>query len=506
MAAGRRPIHHPLLREVLLERRDFLRAMGAAGVTLGLAACSSGGSDHESSRPRAADSVQLYDPDRPFWEQGNYVSVTEELTETGLDVTGTIPSSLTGLYVRNGSNPPLKTAAFWFLGDGMMHGLRIEGGKAAWYRNRYVQTTLHREGKVLTDYVAPGKDVNQSNVAIAYHAGKLLTTGEVGWPYELATDDLSTVGPYDFAGKLQTWMTAHPKIDPDTGRMHFFGYNFVDPLLTYHVVEPDGRLVHSEPVDIPAATMIHDFAITDRDVVFWQAPVMFRLTPELLASGFPFEWDADGPSQVGVMPLGGPASEIRWVDVDPFMVFHGFNSHREGDDVVVRVHKQTSAFGPEGDLLPSYLYEWRIDTSGPDLRLREAQVSDVYMDMPTIDRRLLGRPVRHGWCTTVDGNGPYGFEFAGIDHVDLQTGEHDRWEPGEMERAGEGFYVPDSASAGEGEGWVLSFLYDRTVDRSSLGIFDASAVADGPVARIHLPVRVPYGFHGLWIPDGAQSV
>ncbi|HEY8546282.1 MAG TPA: carotenoid oxygenase family protein, partial [Acidimicrobiales bacterium] len=156
---------------------------------------------------------------------------------------------------------------------------------------------------------------------------------------------------------------------------------------------------------------------------------------------------------------------------------------------------------PDGYLLPSHLFEWRIDTSGPELTVKETQVSDVYQDMPAIDRRRLGRPVRHGWCTTVDGDGPWGFEFAGINHLDLETGKDDRWEPGEMERAGEPFYVPASADAAEGEGWVLTWLYDRTVDRSSLGVLDATDVAAGPVARIKLPVRVPYGFHGLWLPD-----
>jgi carotenoid cleavage dioxygenase len=247
--------------------------------------------------------------------------------------------------------------------------------------------------------------------------------------------------------------------------------------------------------------MIHDFAVTDQDVVFWQAPVMFSLEPELLESGFPFVWDEAGPSRVGIMPLGGPASEIRWVEVDPFMAFHGLNAHRDGDEVVIQVHKQTSAFGPDGYLLPSYLFEWRVDTSGPELSVTETQVSDVYQDMPAIDRRLTGRPVGHAWCTTVDGDGPWGFEFAGLNHLDLRSGEDDRWEPGEMERAGEAFYVPDGDTAAEGEGWVLSWLYDRTVDRSSLGVFDAMDIAAGPVARVHLPTRVPYGFHGLWIPD-----
>jgi carotenoid cleavage dioxygenase len=201
------------------------------------------------------------------------------------------------------------------------------------------------------------------------------------------------------------------------------------------------------------------------------------------------------------MPLGGPASAIRWVDLDPYMVFHGLNAHRDGDDVVAQVHKLSSAFGPEGDLLPSQQTEWRFDTSGAELTLRETQMSDVNMDLPSIDRRYVGRPVRHGWCATIDAEGPYGFEFAGINHIDVQTGTDDRWEPGPMERAGEAFFVADGDDADEGEGWVMSFLYDRTVDRSSLGIFDAQAVADGPVARVELPVRVPYGFHGLWVAD-----
>jgi carotenoid cleavage dioxygenase-like enzyme len=110
------------------------------------------------------------------------------------------------------------------------------------------------------------------------------------------------------------------------------------------------------------------------------------------------------------------------------------------------------------------------------------------MDLPAIDRRHLGRPVRHGWCTTFDDEGRYGFDFAGINHVDVKTGEHDRWEPGEMERAGEAFFVAD----GEGEGWVMSFLYDRTVDRSSLGIFDARFVV--------WPCRC--GASGLWVLRG----
>ena len=521
-SSGGWPATHPPLLEGLLGRRELLRRLGmgsAAAAVLGpaaLSACGGGdggggdggggddgadGGGGPASDGEPAASVEPYDPDRPYWEQGNFAAVRSETSETSLEVSGSIPPALSGLYLRNGSNPPSGHAPHWFLGDGMVHGVRIERGEATWYRNRWVSTTVHQQGVDLTEAGVPGRDVNLSNVGLIHHAGKLLSLGEVGWPYALDPGELGTAGPWDFDGRLTTAMTAHPKIDPDTGQMHFFGYGFTDPLLTYHVADADGRLVHSEPVAIDALTMIHDFAITDRDVVFWQSPVRFGTSPDMPYPDLPFYWDPDGPCQVGVMPLGGPAGEIRWADVDPCMVFHGHNAFRDGDDVVLWVHRSSSAFGSEGDQVPSFLTEWRIDTSGSRLRFRDEQLSEVDTDLPALDRRHLGRRTRHGWFTTIDRDGPYGFEFAGLLHRDHETGDEERWEPGPLERVSEGFFAADEPDGDEGEGWLLTFLYDRTVDRSSLGIFDAQAVPDGPVARIHLPVRVPYGFHGLWIPE-----
>jgi carotenoid cleavage dioxygenase len=199
------------------------------------------------------------------------------------------------------------------------------------------------------------------------------------------------------------------------------------------------------------------------------------------------------------MPLGGPASAIRWVGIDPCWVFHGLNAHRDGDTIVLRVLPMESAFSGEDDFLPPHLTEWRIGTGGDQLTFESEQISDHDMEMPTIDRRLTGRPSRHGWFLTHVHDEEYGFEPAGICHRDGRSGRETVWEPGVMERPGEALFVP--TGTGEDEGWLLSYLYDRTVDRSSLGIFDAMAVADGPVARIHLPARVPYGFHGLWLDE-----
>ena len=496
------------------DRRAVLRSLGlgAAGLSVGglgvLTGCSSDDPDRASSAAGGSSSTAApsstvartpYDPDVPYWEQGNFVAVTTEETATNLAVKGAIPSGLSGLFVRNGSNPPTGKSLHWFLGDGMVHGVRIQDGKAAWYRNRYVQTPLHKANE---DLGVPGKANNQSNVAVVHHGGKLLTTGEVGWPFELDPKDLSTIGAWDFDGKLGETMTAHPKIDPATGRMHFFGYEFIRPAITYYVADPSGKLDVVSPVPTDTATMVHDFAITDRDAVFWVGPVVFGADKRNPNPSIPFHWDPTGPSKVGVMPLDGTGESIRWVDVPLGFAFHGLNAHRDGDDVVVHIHRLEQAFGPKGDLVPSHLTEWRIGTAGKDLTFSERRVTDRSMDLPSHDRRHTGRQTRHGWfATTTLGSSEYGFELAGICHLDLKTGKEDVWNPGPGRRAGEGFFVP--ADKGEGEGWVFSYIWDRATNTSVLGIFDAQDMKPVPVAEIELPARVPFGFHGLWV-DEAQ--
>lgn len=487
---------------------------GAVGLSAGglglLTACGSDGPSGSSpttgatsttAAAAAAAGLAAYDPSKPYWEQGNFRAVTTEETVTDLTVTGSIPPELSGLFVRNGSNPPGGEAAHWFLGDGMIHGVSIANGKARWYRNRYVQTPLAEAGKDLLEFGGiPGKQNSQSNVALVHHAGKLLATGEVGWPYELSTEDLSTVGAWDFNGRLGSAMTAHPKIDPVTGRMHFFGYDFFNPVITYYGTTPEGAIDVVTELPVDKATMIHDFAITDRDAIFWQGPVVFGADAANPLPDVPFHWDESGPCRVGVMPLDGTADQIRWIDIPPCFAFHSLNAHRDGDDVVVLVHRLDNAFGRQGDLVDAHLTEWRIGTGGPALSFSETQISDRVMDLPTHDRRHTGRGSRHGWCaTTTPPEGEYGFEMEGICHIDLQTGAEDVWEPGPDRRAGEAFFV--AGGDGEGEGHVLTYLYDRTTDKSSLGVFDAQNVKAGPVAEVQLPVRVPFGFHGLWVDE-----
>jgi len=449
--------------------------------------------------------TQPVDPTRPWWLQGNFAPVRDEVETSALSVRGAIPPELSGMYVRNGSNPAHDDSPHWFFGDGMTHGIRLDKGRATSYRNRYVRTTMYEAGAGFGQG-PPGGASNQSNVSCIWHADRLLTSGEVGLPYELDPLDLSTRGPFDFEGKLTTAFTAHPKIDPVTGHMHFFGYGFTPPYLTYHIADAAGALIHSEVVETPRSTMIHDFAITETDAVFWDLPVTFDLDAAIAyiadpASGaFPYAWNPDAGSRVGVMPLTGGASSIRWFDLDPCYVFHGVNAFRRGDEVVADVCRLSSMFAPN-ELFggtPTHR-RWTLNTA-------TGAVSDDVLvehdpgDLPSRDPRRLGREHRYGYLVSTREN-PHTVDLGGLIKHDYSDNSREVWDPGPSRHAGEWLFVPAGADLADDAGYLLTYVHDESTDVSELVIIDASAVSRGPIASIELPQRVPYGFHAAWIPS-----
>ncbi|MCX8071292.1 MAG: carotenoid oxygenase family protein [Candidatus Binatia bacterium] len=479
-------------------RRSFLRlsAATAAVVTAGGFGCGNDGEGAVEGPPLVVD------PNQPWWLQNNFAPVFDERDAYDLPVRGALPPELNGTYIRNGSNPQKADSPHWFFGDGMLHGVRIENGRAVWYRNRWVRTPLFEKGISFGDpSVPPIGPNNQSNVSCVYHAGKLLTSGEVGYPFLIDPNDLSTLGSYNFGGRLPTSFTAHPKIDPATGWMHFFGYWFLPPYLTYLVADENGQVVHSREIPVRRTTMIHSFAITERDVVFWELPVVFSLEAALAGAKNPFSWDPSYGARIGIMPLGGEPSELRWVEIEPCYVFHEVNAYRDGDDVVVDLCRHDRMFdGGDIDDTKLDIRRWRINTAGPQLSFREEIIVDREFELPSHDRRFTGRPHRYGWFVYTREH-PHTVDLAGIGMIDYRTGRVRVWDPGRTRHAGEAFFVP--GGAGEGEGWLLSFVHDHWKEETVLAVFDAQRVDAGPIAEIVMPRRVPYGFHGVWIPRPA---
>ena len=479
-------------QHVGLSRRRFLEAASLLTVAAALPGGCTSGNDGEEVVTQLP-----YDPNQPWWLQSNFAPVFDEQVSQELEIRGSLPPELNGLYVRNGSNPASGDSLHWFFGDGMVHGVALEGGRALWYRNRFIETNLYLSG----GGGGIGGADNASNVSAFNHQGRLFTLGEVGIPFELSTQDLSTLGANDFDDTVGQSFTAHPKEDPATGYLHSFGYWFMAPYLTYRVHDAEGSLVSSTEIGVSESTMMHSFAITEQDVVFWECPVGFDLNAAMEGVGLPYSWQEEYGTRIGILPLGGEGSEIRWVEIPNCYVFHEVNAYRDGDDVVVEVVRHPDMFN-EGDELTrsagSEVRRWRIDTSGEELAFSEETVGGGGLELPTHDRRFTGRSTRHAWFVSTREH-PHLVDFAGVSHIDMQTGVTQTWDPGLALHANEAYFVP--GGAGEGEGWLLTYVWNHMTDESVLAVLDALNVQAGPVAEVVLPRRVPFGFHGTWFPS-----
>jgi carotenoid cleavage dioxygenase-like enzyme len=432
-----------------------------------------------------------------FFQRDNYAPVTDELTEVDLPVDGAIPVELDGWYLRNGPNPRQATA-HWFTGDGMIHGVRIEGGRAAWYRNRWVRTDSFEEDFPL--YNADGTRNLRASVAnthVVNHAGKTLALVESSLPYQIS-NDLKTLGAYDFGGKLVDSMTAHPKICPTTGELHFFGYGSIfEPYVTYHRADANGELTINRPLDVKAHTMMHDFALTAEHVVFLDLPIVFDLDIALKGeSDMPYRWSDEYGARLGVMRRDDPFGPVRWFDIDPCYVFHVANAFESPSASGTIINLQAVRY-PElwrnsgGFDTDAVLWAWTVDLQTGTVT--ERQLDDRAVEFPRIDDRLATLPARYA-VSVGDGR---------LVRYDLSTGdavEHIFGTADSPGGAGEAVFVPStSGPADESSGWYLGYVYDPARDGSDLVIIDASDFAAAPVARIKLPHRVPYGFHGNWI-------
>jgi carotenoid cleavage dioxygenase len=441
---------------------------------------------------------------------GNFAPVADERDDADLEVTGAIPPALDGLLLRNGPNPiaPDPASYHWFIGDGMLHGIELRGGRAR-YRNRWVRTDGACDALGETPPAGQPVDVfpggsSVANTHVVAHAGRIFALVEVNLPTEVRPD-LSTVGRVDFGGALRSPMTAHPKVDPATGELHFFGYDVMGPpWLRYHVLDASGTLVRSVDITIAGPSMVHDFAITERNVVFFDLPVVYDFGL-LGQQPFPAAWKPEYGARVGVMPRDGGDADVRWSDVELCYVFHPMNAYDDGAEpgsrVVVDVARwpemfSTDRHGPGASGSPT-LDRWTIDPAAG--KVVEERLDARSQEFPRVDERRLGRRHRFGYAAEAVVDGPL-HAFGALLQHDLDRGTVTRHDFGPGTGAGEALFVPESPDAPEGEGWVLSVVYDAARDASDVAVLDATDFAGPPVALVHLPRRVPYGFHGSWVP------
>ncbi|MGE5502068.1 MAG: carotenoid oxygenase family protein, partial [Ignavibacteriales bacterium] len=415
--------------------------------------------------------------------QGNYAPVRSE-DDFELTVTGDIPAALAGTLYRTGPNPqfePRDENHHWFAGDGMVHAFAVEDGRVR-YRNRYVRTPKwqaeNKAGRALfgtfgnpmttdPDYI--GQDSGVANTNIVFHAGRLLALEEAHPPFAMEPGSLASRGYVDYGGKF----TAHPKFDPETGEMVFFSYSTgVMPFtntVSYGVVDRTGRLTRREDFEAPYCSMIHDFLVTKNHVLIPVLPLVGDLQ-RAMSGGPPFAWEPDKPAMVAVMSRAEGVASLRWFSADPAYVFHPMNAYEADGKIYADVMKYEraplfpKADGTRGENVGAYLVRWNFDLSGATDTIREEPLDDLAGEFPRFDERFSGLPYRHGWFAGQTRTGKV--EFNALAHIDLTTGKRSTYLLPEGDAVSEPVFVPRSADAAEGDGWVTAVAYRGADDVS----------------------------------------
>jgi 8'-apo-carotenoid 13,14-cleaving dioxygenase len=435
---------------------------------------------------------------------GAHKPMSEEKTLVDLQVTGRIPAELDGRYLRIGPNPvkPDSAGYHWFSGDGMVHGVALQGGRALWYRNRWIRSkTVSTE---LGEAPAPGPRhglsdaVNTNVVAIGGRTFALVEAG--GYPVELSqTLEGQTHNPFD--GTLGGSFTAHPHRDPLTGEYHAIAYEATVPdSVRALVLSPDGKVISEKSIPVKSGPSIHDSAITARYTVILDLPVTFSMKAMLGGHLFPYAWNRKHQARVGLLPRAGSAADIIWCDVSPCYVFHFANAFDRDDGCVVMdvvAYDTMFAASRKGPDTTGRFERWIVDPVARSVVRRVVDASA--QEFPRPDERRFGLPYRYAYAIAIqDGTTAFGTGTCLYKH-DLEAGTRESHQFGAGRHPGEFVFVPRAQDSAEDEGWLVGLVINLESETTDLVIIDARDFEGEPVASVRIPHRVPPGFHGNWL-------
>jgi 8'-apo-carotenoid 13,14-cleaving dioxygenase len=449
----------------------------------------------ETERQEKEMSV-IADHSNPYLS-GVHAPLREEVTIADLPVIGTIPPALDGRYLRMGPNPmtPKPSKYHWFAGDGMIHGIKIENGRALWYRNRWIRSEAVSKALGEERVAGPRNAFDTVNTNVAHFAGKTLGLVEAGsTPVEIG-EMLETLRYTDFGGTLHGSFTAHPHVDPLTGEMHGICYDVSRRgAIRYVVVAPEGKVRREVNIPIKHGPMIHDCAFTRRFAIVLDLPVTFSLRAAVTGQTFPYRWKSSHAARVGLLPREGEGKDIIWCPVDPCYIFHAVNSYDAPDGTVILdviVHDQMFSrieAGPDSQRCA--LERWIVDPA--TRKIERITIDATAQEFPRPDERRLGQPYRYAYTMAMTG----WFLGSGLYKHDLKAGTRQTHDFGPNTHPCEFMFVPAHAHAEEDEGWLIGFVIDSRAKATDLVILDARNFTGAPQASIRIPHIVPPGFHG----------
>jgi carotenoid cleavage dioxygenase-like enzyme len=462
------------------------------------------------------------DPGENPFLRGVNAPIAREIIADQLEVIGEIPRDLDGAYLRNGPNPTLQPRGryHWFDGDGMVHAIEFQDGKAS-YRNRWVRTdgfvAEQQAGHAIWPGLMDRPDPNvprgagsdrwlkdTANTDLIFHNGYMIALWyQCGLPYKLNPRTLETLGVETFGGGLRRAVSAHAKVDPDSGELLYFDYATTAPHLTYSVVSATGEMKLHEPIEVPGPRLPHDMAFTEKHSVLMDLPLFWD--PELLKRNVhKVTFFPELPSRFGILPRYGSNADVKWFEASPCYIYHVVNAWEDGDEVVMDACRVVDAAPQsvkgEGELarmkaflrLEAQLWRWRFNLATG--AVKEEQLDEMKTEWPTINRYRMGRKSRFTYNSCVP-------RYEGVVKYDTERGTSEKYLWGAGRTANEAPFAPRAGAVDEDDGYVVTFVADAN-ERSTgeVIILDAKNIAAGPLARLKIPQRVPAGFHAMWVP------
>ncbi|KAK2750483.1 hypothetical protein FQN55_002083 [Onygenales sp. PD_40] len=465
-----------------------------------------------------------------------------------LEVTGQIPTDIDGTFFRIQPDhrfPPIYESDIHFNGDGNVSAIRIANGRAH-FKQRYVHTDRYehetKHGKSLfgkyrnpyTDNEAvKGVIRTAANTNIFFWRGMLLATKEDGPPYAMEPESLETIGRYDFEGQvLSPTFTAHPKFDPKTGEMVCYGYeaggdgNDGSCDIVVYTIDANGVKTEECWYKAPFCGIIHDCGISDNWVVLPMTPL--KCDPERLKKGENhWAWDPNEDQLYGLVPRrGGKPGDIRWYRAKNAFQGHTVSCYETPDGKVVFdltiADGNVFFFFPPADTPAGTVAQrnkvhnkttrWIFDPQTPtNSRVEPAEEFETYSgEFSRIDDRFTTMKYNHYWQAVIDGAKPYDFEkcgspagglFNSLGHFTWDGSVRETFWAGPRATFQEPTFISRTGSTEEGDGYIIALLNHLDVLRNDICIFDAKKVAQGPVAVIHLPLKLRLGLHGNFVEE-----
>ncbi|KAK8553519.1 hypothetical protein V6N13_062321 [Hibiscus sabdariffa] len=388
------------------------------------------------------------------------------------------------------------------------------------------------------------KDVSNTNVF--EHAGKLYSIAENCVPRQINILTLQTLEDWEVKGAWNRPFCSHPKIldqyvsdlcnimkqkAPGSGELVIMGIDATKPFAEMGVISEDGKkLLHRVDLKLDRCILCHEIGVTQRLI----------------------KYEKEGDARIGIMPRYGDADSIQWFKVKPNCTFHIFNCFEDGDEVVMwgcraldsiipgpekgknkfdwfsrKLRPINSSEGSiddqvsEEELVFPRPYEWRMNMQTGDVKERNLTGTEFAMDFPFINDAFIGLQNNYGYgqvrdsvASSASGMAKYGGlaklyfgeqspesylrEEQGLIKVEYHIFEKNTFCSGSA-------FVPKDEGVDEDDGWVITFVHNEDTNTSQVLIIDAKSFTSKPVAKITLPYRVPYGFHGAFMPMPLQN-